>query len=349
MKADEKNTGKDSQKTSKELAKEEALKKKRKQTFFAFLKIAALIILVLTVYILYATKPLDEIQDYQVDVVPQADGTLEITYSYDWKVLDSRREGPLSWVSLGMANYDYDILDYGGAIAGRYYDFSSSSPEKGPYARFSLNALQFKGDRVNFWFKVSQGSMLCENPENPDQPFYDFTPGWFNRIKVRHYRFTWKNPAGPVEHNADYVLGDTLVWEGDLRPGKKRSMKVTYDISAFEDSPQMVVWTPSEGGSSESPVNPATLLSLFLFSGVLGFIFFGPKDNYDGGRGYGGSYYHYHGGYGGGGGGGGCACACAGCACACACAGGGRAGCSQKDFHHSVHLPKNLPETDITV
>ena len=38
----------------------------------------------------------------------------------------------------------------------------------------------------------------------------------------------------------------------------------------------------------------------------------------------------FHGGFGGGGfgGGGGCACACA-----CACAGGGRAGCSKKDFY----------------
>ena len=41
-----------------------------------------------------------------------------------------------------------------------------------------------------------------------------------------------------------------------------------------------------------------------------------------------------------------CACACASsCACACACAGGGRAGCSVKDFY-TVKLPRNSAGAD---
>jgi hypothetical protein len=57
------------------------------------------------------------------------------------------------------------------------------------------------------------------------------------------------------------------------------------------------------------------------------------KDNYRGGSGFGGGHsviIHTHTRSGG------CvrsSCACASCACACACAGGGRAGCSKKDFY----------------
>ena len=44
-----------------------------------------------------------------------------------------------------------------------------------------------------------------------------------------------------------------------------------------------------------------------------------------------------------------CACACASsCACACACAGGGRAGCSVKDFY-TVKIPKRNEGADVSI
>ena len=61
---------------------------------------------------------------------------------------------------------------------------------------------------------------------------------------------------------------------------------------------------------------------------ILAFAKFKYGDTYIG---HGGGYHHFHGG------GGGCACACA-----CACAGGGRAGCSKKDFYGTKVSSKRL-------
>ena len=41
-----------------------------------------------------------------------------------------------------------------------------------------------------------------------------------------------------------------------------------------------------------------------------------------------------------------CACACVSCACACACAGGGRAGCSKKDFY-KTNLKLDVVEKEL--
>ena len=42
-------------------------------------------------------KALDEIQNYTIKVDPRQDGTLDMKYHIEWRVLDSTTEGPLSW------------------------------------------------------------------------------------------------------------------------------------------------------------------------------------------------------------------------------------------------------------
>lgn len=101
-------------------------------------------------------------------------------------------------------------------------------------------------------------------------------------------------------------------------------MKVYYSMEAFE-VPDLVEHTSNGGGilSGNSGDFGDVLLGIatVIFCGYQ--IVWGKENRYEKGRGYyGGGRRHR----------GGCACACAGCACACACAGGGRAGCSKKDF-----------------
>lgn len=317
-------------------------KEEQKKKLTRFLLVTAIGIVILLLYLIISTRPLDEIQNYEVEVTPLPKGAVEITYRYDWKVLNDSKEGPLEWVKLGMANYDYGLVEYGGAITGRHYGSDAYSND-GPYACFDLNRPYYKGETASFWFTVTQSSLMCSNPDQPDQPFFDFTPGWFDHITVKHYKFIWNNPAAPTDHNADREMGDALIWEGTLSPGKKRNMKVSYNINDF-DSPYLVEWSkPYDNGGGDSGIDGSVVFIIIIATGYFGYQLAWGKSSYDNGRGYGGGIHNYLHTGGRGGGGCACACACAGCACACACAGGGRAGCSQKDFYNSIHVPKEIP------
>ena len=102
-------------------AEEEEKKKLKKERIRKALILAAIGLAVLIVYLIIACMPLDEMTDYRVHVTPQDDGSLEITYSYEWKVLNDSKEGPLSWVKLGMANPNYVVKEFGGAAGGIRY------------------------------------------------------------------------------------------------------------------------------------------------------------------------------------------------------------------------------------
>ena len=58
-----------------------------------------------------AAAPLDEIQDYTIQVDMRTDGTLDIKYHIEWKVLDDTSDGPLSWVKIGIPNKHVDEIE----------------------------------------------------------------------------------------------------------------------------------------------------------------------------------------------------------------------------------------------
>lgn len=288
--------------------------------------ICAIGLLILIIYVLYTSRPLDEITDYQVYVETQNDGSMDITYRYEWKVLNDTREGPLTWVRLGLPNNHCEVTDFGGAIdhVSNSYLFSE------PVLKAYLDRNYYKDQTAVFWFTIHQEDMLCMNRDDSQKPFYDFTPGWFNDIPIRHYTFTWKQGNYIVGHNADREEDGYLVWEGSLKKGGTRQMKVYCRLYGFINPDLVQHQDYSTGISGDSGPDISNVLIIILLTGYLGYKFTWGSDeeNYSRGRGYYGHGSHR------GGGGGGCACACAGCACACACAGGGRAGCSQKDFYH---------------
>ena len=85
---------------------------KKKNSLLIFSCICAVGICVLIAYIVNILTPLDRILDYRVQVKAQEDGALEITYQYRWKVLNDSKEGPLTWVSLGIPNSRCELLGY---------------------------------------------------------------------------------------------------------------------------------------------------------------------------------------------------------------------------------------------
>ena len=175
------------------------------------------------------TAPLDQLNVYEVHVSPREDGTLNISYRYEWKVLNSTREGPLTWVRLGMANEAFKVLETGGAISG----IRPVSAHSGTWASFHLDRQYLKGQTAQFGFTVNQRRMLCSGQGPLDQPFYDFTPGWFGNMDTKYYRFTWTDSPYILEHNATKREFGLLIWEGSLPRGQGRQMKVSYDSAAF--------------------------------------------------------------------------------------------------------------------
>ena len=311
-------------------------KKKIKPIHIIVIFILFLIQVGTVVGVIFSGKaPLDEILLYKIDTVVLDDGKMQNTYYIEWKVLNDTKAGNLEWVMIGMPNSNFTIESFeNDVIKASPYSISKE------FVRCDLKYSYSKGQIAKIKFTVIQSNMLCYGD---DKYFYEFIPGWFDEIKVKNYEFNWKKDSRIVSNNADVDNGNTLTWKGSFKKSEHRVINVGYNSASFLEN-QTVNYVPFVKPTS-SGINFSFSSGMFfaIFAGVLipfivqisvlnsavtyyrgrGFIV---MSSHPGGRGGGSSS----------GGGGGCACACAGCACACACAGGGRAGCSLKDFYSTA-------------
>lgn len=276
--------------------------------------------------------PQDRIRQYHVTAEPLDDGSLDIEYRLVWEALDPSEE--LTWVEIGMANEHFTVYpDSVSANVGSYSKYDEDG-----YVTLQLDFLRpySGGETVEFSFKVNQREMLCKDAQGY---FYEFVPGWFNRIQVDQYRFAWRGSGG-----------EARVWQGSLDYGGYDVMTARYGPHDF-DGCQTVKYYPFDDsgaydGLAEDRVSTMALCFVVAAVIIVAEVYIiDSYVSYNRGRGFlMGHGYHVHT-YGrtnpyyirardkynaahrsGGGRSGGCACACA-----CACAGGGRAGCSQKD------------------
>ena len=93
-------------------------------------------------------KPLDYILNYDIEVNPLQDGSLDMTYHIKWKVLDDTSEGPLEWVKIGVANKYVDrITSLSDTIDSVYY-----YSDDGAYIRVDFKKNYYKDEIVDFSF-----------------------------------------------------------------------------------------------------------------------------------------------------------------------------------------------------
>lgn len=288
--------------------------------------------------VLFESKPLDVIRQYNVTVQPLSDGSLDIEYHLMWEALDTSEE--LTWVEIGMANENFSV--YPNSVSSNIGTYSKYTDDDYVSLRLDFKEAYLGGDVIDFSVKINQKDMLCKNENGY---FYEFVPGWFNAIQVEQFEFRWI-----MNGSKDYVQ------RGSLDCGEYSKMTVQYGKEDFAGC-QTVKYQPfdDEGAYNELQEDKVGFLVLCCVGAALLIIaevyIVDCYVSYDRGRGFlsGHGYYvhtygrsnpHYvkardkynatHGGRSGGRGGG-CACACA-----CACAGGGRAGCSQKDTYRQV-------------
>lgn len=269
-----------------------------------------------------AAEPLDEIQEYNIQVDMRNDGTMDIKYHIEWKVLDDESEGKLEWVKIGIPNSHVDEIK---AKSDTISDISYMAESGETFVRVDFDRPYNAGEIVSFDFSLHQSYMYVIDKED-HLLRYSFTPGWFDEIEVKNITIRW-NEFNVIKTNSKESEDGYLVWQASLSYGEKLNASVSYNLDAFNtDEDKQYV----EGDDDEFPLWLIVIIIIGVIV-VVAILFFGGDDynnhsGFGGGSSYHTTYIHHsscvsH-----------CACVSS-CACACACAGGGRAGCSKKDFY----------------
>lgn len=268
---------------------------------------------------------LDEIENYTIYAEPDwEDGSVYLKYDITWKVLDSDTDGPLEWVKIGIPNSNVEEIEgYSSNIENiRYYK------NGGSYVRIDFDRKYYEGETVEFSFGIHQHH-LYETIDG--MRAYRFTPGWFDEIVVDELNIYWKSDNIKYVLNGYWEQDDYYQFRTSLAEGEKYTVKIEYDADVFRTEDDKKITHPVGTGTKIVMAVmllavPGILLLLIIRAYKKG----KPVDSYRAESGFGNAFTdirtssHYTGGRGSGG----CACACA-----CACAGGGRAGCSKKDFY----------------
>ena len=268
---------------------------------------------------------LDEIEEYEIEVEPDfTDGSMYLTYHLKWRVLDSDSEGPLEWVKIGIPNENVEEIT---ALSDNIDEIGYMSGS-GTYVRIDFDRAYYAGELVDFSFSTHQ-HRLYELNQSSMQRTYSFTPGWFDECKVDQIVIKWSDEAvlqlmPAAEHN---LLNEQYVITSSLDKGERLKVTAIYNDYSFEGQDNTTI---------DHSVDSELIIAIFLVIIPIILIIvlivrrkhLSKNDYYTSHSGMGAVHYHNTTHRSGGYGGGGCACACA-----CACAGGGRAGCSKKDFY----------------
>ena len=297
-----------------------------------------------------AKSDLDLIELYEIKVDPRRDGTLDMEYHFIWKVLDDKSEGPMSWVRIGVANYYVSEFK---ALSDNIVSMEYSSDD-GSHIEIHFNKSYYENDICDFRFSFHQ-SRIYTLKNGKCQ--YQFLNGYFDEIRVEKYVIRW-NSANVEYTNIDTRDGEYIYFESPLSYGERVNIEVSYPMDVFEGLSKKSQYSKRTMTNREIILLSIALsiIGLGLGYGIFLSIRRRINNEYLLYRGFTGDRIHIYPGYsrinsvvgvdskgkriinpissssssGGHSSGGGCACACA-----CACAGGGRAGCTRKDFYHT--------------
>ncbi len=296
-------------------------------------------------------KYLDEINYYEIVIKPNSDGTLNMEIEIEWTVLDSKKEGPLEWIKVGIPNkYINNIKANCSSIKNIYY-----YSDNGSFIRIDLDRKYYAGETLEIKFSFVQTRMYILNN---NECYYNYKPGWFTEIPVKKCVVKWYKD-GVIDSNKMSESSSYYLWESSLQPKETIDINIKYNQSYFESLSKDLQYSDAYMTTADIVAIVIVIVVIVIVIVILAFSVYSQLDPYMYERGFVGRGYiyhrrrYYHSGYystgkkvekpvivnessfSGHHGGGSCACACA-----CACAGGGRAGCSMKDFYKHPNLEK---------
>ena len=296
-----------------------------------------------------ASTYLDLIENYEITVDPNSDGTLDMDFYIKWKVLNDNIEGPLEWIKVGIPN------KFVTNISGKSNNIKKINyySDNGSFIRIDLDRKYYSGEVIEIRFSYTQSRMYILSK---NECYYDYKPGWFDEIPVNKAVVKW-NADGVIDSNSSSIENGYYIYESALKPGETITVDVKYNNDYFRVLNPDLQYTDEYMTITDYIAITLVVLILIVVIVVLITSIISQYDPYLRERGFIGRGYFYHprryrrrGYYSSGrriekpsvvnssafkGGSGGSSCACA---CACACAGGGRAGCSMKDFYKHPNL-----------
>jgi len=304
-----------------------------------------LILFILLASLLMATNCVADtgtyrITDYSVTLNPKPNGEVLMDYSQTWLVTG----GNIPWVTVGLANANYQIVGWGGAAK------TVSNGNEGDWygARVDLNKNYMPNEKFTYNFTIVQRNLIDQRSNGYS---IVFTPGWYDRSTIDKLSIKVISPIDLKNVTADpkpvETVGRTLVFsKNNLGMGERYKISVNFLKSALFKVPAQ---SPQSPQPPQSGWNSLVLLFLLVIGvGVILVAYYysiHPNDSYydyggpvvstGGIRRRIGSHEDHSSGGSGGFGGRASSCACVSCACACACAGGGGggAGCAKKWLH----------------
>ena len=133
-----------------------------------------------------AGTPIDEIETYSITVSLNDDGSMNCNYLITWKVLDDQKEGPLTWVRVGVPS---DAVGSVRATTDTVRKAKLVKDGRDTYIRVDLKDEYHAGQEVTFGFSCV---IYNQFSGNVSEMKYSFTPGWFDDIAVDNYVIKWK-------------------------------------------------------------------------------------------------------------------------------------------------------------
>ena len=203
---------------------------------------------------------LDEILDYEIDVTVNEDATLTLKYHILWKVLDSKTEGPLEWVKIGIPNKHYVSMSADSSTIDRISYLSDG----GSYVRIDFDRKYYKDEVVSFDFTVVQDNMYQVDKFEEGFTVYDFTPGWFDGIKVDLMVVRWPNDKMEEWTPSCDIKDGYNVWSARLAEGAKYTITVTYPNEAYAFDLTKTIETSDDEDDDFGVLETIVVVILFL-------------------------------------------------------------------------------------
>ena len=158
---------------------------------------------------------------------------------------------------------------------------------------------------------------------NDDSCYYDYNPGWFEEIKIKKAIVKWKTDNVNYINTYDYISDGYYVYEKtDLDHGECIKVKANYAKESFTGLSEKMQYSNSWRTTKDIII--IIVVILIIIAIIVGICVAAKvsTDPYMENRGFCGPHYYFfysrHRYYSAG-----------------ACAGGGRAGCSRKDFYNT--------------
>ncbi len=178
----------------------------------------------------FAASPTDEILNYAIVADVNDDGTVNLQYHIDWKVLVSDGIGPLEDVKIGIPNKMY--VDYYG-LTDTVGSISYDSEYGNSLMHIYLDKPYYAGETVTLEFVVVQDYMYEMNAVADGETLYWFVPGWFDEIAVDNLMVAWNIDKALSWSGGAYTVDGYAVWSTSLKAGEKYEIKVSYPNDAF--------------------------------------------------------------------------------------------------------------------